>query len=946
MTKMTFLVTGANGFIGSRLATLALERSHDVRTLTRSDWSHQPAVPIGHRFFGSFPNQIPAGALRGVDVVVHCAAATQGNDRVMDAVNVMGTARLAQSARDAGVHTFVFLSSQSARPDALSAYGRTKYAAEQALRKLPGIDVVILRPGLVCGPGSRGLFQRLCGMVESLAVLPLLGGGRAIVQPIHVDDLCTAIFECAARSKEFASAVLSLGDPQGLPLAEFLQLIAKARHGKPKLALPIPLWPVELAVSMAEALHVPLPINSNNLKGMKVVEKMDTANDLARLGLHLRTVEACVSIDGTTREPDGKIDLDHRAARMLLVGGGRIGLVHALTLSRLHGVDFRGVVDTKASALGLLKGIGLKTPRYTTLTEAINASQADAAIIATPAATHLPLARACLSRGLSVMVEKPLAVHPEELARFGQLAEEFPHQALGVGYVMTRNPQVYSMIGRLRAGEFGAVKRFLGLSLHAYILQPDPKRWEVQKAISGGGVLINSGGHVLSMIHAAFGEPAGIEVESLKIHSTEVEDSLAIRFRYPDFEGVHCSSWSIRGFQRQENRLVVWTEQGLLMLSASTALFIRNDGQTDVVHQLDFDVGFNLAPDYAGAGFSTEVSDLATAARTRRQPPMNVHEAIRVEELLFKAYETAKDIQKFSVGPPPADTAPRAVSVREPVVPATKLKRILDVRELSPVTVDRHLANGRQQSPWDEYLVTTSHLTEASAEVTDRLRITVPDFLQQSRLLMAGRYVDVVRQMGAGGVIAAGFAALPVALKARGVSFWAGAMGLLAGDLKRVPSDYRGTLLLHGYLTDIALTLNQIDLLAKMLNLCRRARPGARIGFHTNLAAEAINALPLLDARVDEVSMLTSPHGLRLAEIIGSLRNAGDKPPTVTAEVGPAPALVHKLALRCPQHWTHGAGAIVLGPAADEALAAVLRDEKSAAWTAAFPGLALPETAL
>ena len=80
------------------------------------------------------------------------------------------------------------------------------------------------------------------------------------------------------------------------------------------------------------------------------------------------------------------------------------------------------------------------------------------------------------------------------------------------------------MIARLRAGEFGGVQRFLGLSLHAHILQRDPSRWEVNKKISGGGVLINSGGHVLSMILAAFGQPEDIEVESRHIHSVEVED--------------------------------------------------------------------------------------------------------------------------------------------------------------------------------------------------------------------------------------------------------------------------------------------------------------------------------------------------------------------------------------------------------------------------------------
>jgi hypothetical protein len=499
-----------------------------------------------------------------------------------------------------------------------------------------------------------------------------------------------------------------------------------------------------------------------------------------------------------------------------------------------------------------------------------------------------------------------------------------------VGYVVVQNPQVSAMLRRLRAGEFGRVERFLGLTLHAYILGPEPKRWEVRKAVSGGGVLINSGGHVLSMIEAAFGTPAGIEVESRRIHSAEVEDSMVIRFRYPQFEGLHCASWSIAGFQRQENRLVVWTERGMLMLSASAALFLGRDGRVELSHQLDFDCGFNLAPDYGGAGFSVEHSGLAAAVREGRQPPMNVEQAIRIEQLLFDAYDAAKSVERFS-------PASEAVVPELPAAAASKVKRLLDLRELSPATVARFFSG--PTPAWDEYLLSTAQLAVAPA---GRLRVTVPDFLQQSRRLMAGRYGEVVRHLGVAGVISAGRAALPVAVKARGVSFWAAALGLLAGDLERLPAGFDGTVLVHGYLADLALALDRVEMLEKMLRLCRRARPGALVGFHTNLAAEADNALPQMDVGVDEVSVLSSPRGRQLDEVVRSLRESA----SVTVEVGPAPALVHQLAARRPQDWLHGADAVMLGPAAEERLVADLRRERAEAWSVAFAGMEWPEAAL
>ena len=116
----------------------------------------------------------------------------------------------------------MFLSSQSATPHATSSYGRTKLEAERRLLETEGIRIVNLRPGLVTGPGAGGLFQRVSSTVERLPIVPLLGGGRAIVQPIHVDDLCGAILACDGLSEELDHMVLCLGDPHGISLSELV----------------------------------------------------------------------------------------------------------------------------------------------------------------------------------------------------------------------------------------------------------------------------------------------------------------------------------------------------------------------------------------------------------------------------------------------------------------------------------------------------------------------------------------------------------------------------------------------------------------------------------------------------------------------------------------------------------------------------------------------------
>ena len=70
---------------------------------------------------------------------------------------------------------------------------------------------------------------------------------------------------------------------------------------------------------------------------------------------------------------------------------------------------------------------------------------------------------------------------------------------------------------------------------------------------------------------------------------------MVLKLGYPEFTGKHYCSWSINGYPRQENKLIIRTEQGQLILTGSVGVFVNNAGEVEITHQLDFNVGFNLA---------------------------------------------------------------------------------------------------------------------------------------------------------------------------------------------------------------------------------------------------------------------------------------------------------------------------------------------------------------
>src|SRR5690606_37466369 len=201
-------------------------------------------------------------ALAGVNVVVHAAARAHiMNEEVVDPlreyrrVNVDGTLNLARQAAAEGVDRFIFVSSikvngeLSSQPKPFSpndtpapedAYGISKWEAEQGLKtiaKETGMEVVIIRPPLVYGPGVKGSFASMVKLVRKGVPLPL-GSIRNRRSLVAVDDLVDVIVTCIDHPAA-ANQVFMVSDGEGVSTSELLRELGKAM-GKPARLVPVP----------------------------------------------------------------------------------------------------------------------------------------------------------------------------------------------------------------------------------------------------------------------------------------------------------------------------------------------------------------------------------------------------------------------------------------------------------------------------------------------------------------------------------------------------------------------------------------------------------------------------------------------------------------------------------------------------------------------------------
>lgn len=247
---MKILVTGANGFVGKALCARLYERGHQVVPAVRQAQGLRNECVVGD--IDNAPDW--SSGLQGCEVVVHLAARVHVmHEKATDSwaafhrSNVAATLSLARQAAAAGVRRFVFLSSVKVNGEAtiasqvfteldlpapLDAYGRSKMEAEQGLLEIAkgtGLEVVIIRPPLVYGPGVKGNFASLIKWVKNGVPLPL-GSVDNLRSMIALDNLVnfTALCTNIALSPNAKGQVFLVSDGEDVSTAELLRRVAKA----------------------------------------------------------------------------------------------------------------------------------------------------------------------------------------------------------------------------------------------------------------------------------------------------------------------------------------------------------------------------------------------------------------------------------------------------------------------------------------------------------------------------------------------------------------------------------------------------------------------------------------------------------------------------------------------------------------------------------------------
>jgi nucleoside-diphosphate-sugar epimerase len=219
LVATTIFLTGSSGFLGRHLLQELIDAQYRVRCLGRTrPPDKSPHVDFVEGDLLDFPAY--RKTLAGCDAVVHLAAAT-GKRAPADyyRVNRDGTKTLINEARRAGVARFCHVSTIAAKFSDISHYhyAQSKLQAE-AIVASSGLRWIIVRPTMIFGPGApvlEGLKK-----LSALPIVPLFGSGRALVQPISVDDLARALLAIVRTAS--MEGIVEIGGPEIVRMDELL----------------------------------------------------------------------------------------------------------------------------------------------------------------------------------------------------------------------------------------------------------------------------------------------------------------------------------------------------------------------------------------------------------------------------------------------------------------------------------------------------------------------------------------------------------------------------------------------------------------------------------------------------------------------------------------------------------------------------------------------------
>lgn len=276
------VVFGGSGFVGRHVVRALAKRGYRVRAaMRRPDLAGhlQPMGSVGQIHAVQANLRYPESVMRameGADIVVNLVGILyQTGRQSFDAVHAFGAGVVASNARSMGVAQLIHMSALGSDLNSGSEYAASKAEAEARVIE-EFTDAVIFRPSVIFGPEDN-FFNQFAALARLSPVLPLIGGGKTLFDPVFVGDVAAAI--ARAVDGDVAAGSYELGGPERMSLADIFSYVCKTTE-RNRLLVPVPFVFAKLKAAFLQLLPTPLL----TIDQVKLLETDSIVSDAAKAG--------------------------------------------------------------------------------------------------------------------------------------------------------------------------------------------------------------------------------------------------------------------------------------------------------------------------------------------------------------------------------------------------------------------------------------------------------------------------------------------------------------------------------------------------------------------------------------------------------------------------------------------------------------------------------------
>ena len=271
MTGKRFLITGGAGFLGINLTRYLLARGHEVVSLDLADFTYPERSRITEVKGDIRDLPTVKRAMKGVDMVVHTAAALPlYTPQDIYTTDIDGSRNVLQAAYEEGVERMIHISStavygipdhhplfENDKLEGVGPYGESKVQVEgvSAEYRAKGMCVPVIRPKSFVGPERLGVFALFYDWAKDGKNFPVLGSGNNRYQLLDVEDLCDAIYLTATLDRDKVNDVFNIGAKEFTTFKEDYQAVLDYA-GFGKKIIPLPAGPAIWTLRMLEKLNM------------------------------------------------------------------------------------------------------------------------------------------------------------------------------------------------------------------------------------------------------------------------------------------------------------------------------------------------------------------------------------------------------------------------------------------------------------------------------------------------------------------------------------------------------------------------------------------------------------------------------------------------------------------------------------------------------------------